>query len=320
MCEEIDFIKNQYNKFTIIEAKKDYTNILINLIKLPIYEGLICIDKKSKNKKIIYQDLLKKIKYKSDENFNDELLRIKNISNSADYFDDLLKTTIKFYIIVLSFTYDINTKIICDKYYEKINSLDFIKKIWIEISNEFFNYFELFKDLKNNIKIINDLIKNSIQQAIYLMLPMKNIVYDILNNPTKIFIIKNDENQQKIINLSHDLSISKNNQQKIINNQDEQEEEKKENDEIIDEEYPLPLNTNNNSLLTNPTNPTMPIIPITNTIPITNPINPITINQNEKSIKKDKSILLLVKNDNEKPKNDLKYLSNFKNHFDEENF
>jgi hypothetical protein len=104
----------------------------------------------------------------------------------------LIKAVMKSNIIVLTFTSSKKTcRIVKEKLYEKITTFQFIKQCITECIKIFFDHPLLFyhkfpnNELKDNQKIIYYLIKICIKNAIYACIPMKEVLYEYLNNDYK---------------------------------------------------------------------------------------------------------------------------------------
>lgn len=202
----------------IVEINKVYTNALIKILSPILFEGLVSIYKRSKdlfseneNDKITLEDIFK-ICLKDVSNLNNyiltkELDRIKEATKSSGYFDNLLKSVVKSYIILL--TYNLSKKecvLIEEKEHEKIDSVKFIHICYIELARNIFRNPKAFIDYieENNIndedfddeyngKYIN-MIENVIQKAIYKILPFEKIVNDYLKSD---YIKKIDNEEEK---------------------------------------------------------------------------------------------------------------------------
>jgi hypothetical protein len=80
------------------------------------------------------------------------------------------------------------SQIVEDKYHESIKSIDFIHKCYIECAHLFYDHPYLFwhefpnQEIKENQRIIFQLIKVGIKNAIKQMLPMKKILEEYLKN------------------------------------------------------------------------------------------------------------------------------------------
>ena len=221
----------------IVEINKVYTNALIKILSPLLFEGLVSIYKRSKdlfseneNDKITLEDIFK-ICLKDVSNLNNyiltkELERIKEATKSSGYFDNLLKSVVKSYIILL--TYNLSKKeciLIEEKEHEKVDSVKFIHICYIELARNIFRNPKSFIDYieENNIndedfddeyngKYIN-MIENAIQKAIYKILPFEKIVNDYLKSD---YVKKIDNDEEK--KLQDDLvnKITNNILEKVI--------------------------------------------------------------------------------------------------------
>lgn len=195
----------------IIEIKSEYTNFLISILLIPLYNGMksLYIHAVETEKKLkeslttgnftnpglfkIFQTYLKDIETASIDVMQKEYERIKTDSKCNDWFDDLVRAVIKSHIVLL--TYNVSEKtcrLIDTKYHNGINIVDFVHKCYIECSKTFYNRPEfVWHEYSKNTnicdtkKIKNDvleLIKASIIEAIRKMLPMKLILSEYLSN------------------------------------------------------------------------------------------------------------------------------------------
>lgn len=197
-----------YYEKNIVDAKDIYTTHLTNILTPLFYNEL----------RIIYDNAIKvELEYIEGEKINcknvnpgviilfqilltdwiktitdSEVARYKSNSNCADIFDDLIKAVIKSNIIVLTYSTSKKTcKIVKEKLYEKVTSLQFIKQCITECIKIFFDHPLLFyhkypnNELKDNQKTIYYLIKICIKNAIYSCIPMKEVLYEYLNNDYK---------------------------------------------------------------------------------------------------------------------------------------
>ncbi len=216
---------SHYYEKNIVEIKNEYTDFLINILTPTIHEGIKSIYDKSlkieesfkqkeqidpnfKNPGVfkIFQLCLRDIPNLNGVAIESEVSRIKERSKCSEWFDSLLKSTIKSHIVLLTF----NTKkkkslIVEEKYHEKIDTNLFIHKCYIESSRIFFNYPELFWhlfstiDIKRNQREIYDLIKSAIKEAIRKSLPMKLMLDEYLSNDYDYDdYVRSDEKLKKI--------------------------------------------------------------------------------------------------------------------------
>lgn len=199
---------SHYFEKTIVDAKDIYTTYLITTITPLLYEGFNSIYDKAKaleqsyiegskvdpNIKnpgilILFQHFLIGVDKLNDSLIEDETKRIRDNSRCSDIFDDLIKAVIKSHIIVLTYTASgKQCRIINEKLHEKVTANIFIHKCYIECARLFYDHVTLFwhefpnNELKDNQRIIYQLIKIGIKNAIKRCLPMKEILEVYLNN------------------------------------------------------------------------------------------------------------------------------------------
>lgn len=192
----------------IVEIKKEYTKFLSNIITPLIYEGIKNIYTKSietekifeeaakenpdiKNPGVlrIFQTFLKGIKNINDHNIEAECNRIKEKSKCSGWLDDLIKSVVKSYIVLLTYNVSEKTcKLVNEKFHETIDTKSFIHKCYIECARSFFNYPELFWhgfstiEIKRNQREAHNIIRGCIKEAVRKMLPMKLILEEYLKN------------------------------------------------------------------------------------------------------------------------------------------
>jgi hypothetical protein len=192
----------------IVKVNSEYVTFLTDIITPLIYEGIVSIYHDSMNieKQLIeksktdptiepqgilklFQSCLKEVPNYNKNILDGETNRIKHGSKCYEWFDDLVKATIKSHILLLTCSSKTHKSESLDpKHYENVNTDDFIHKCYIESAKLFYNNPELFwHDLKpikakRNQKMIIDMIKKSIESAIRKSLPMKIILEDFLNN------------------------------------------------------------------------------------------------------------------------------------------
>jgi len=185
--------------FLVSTKKKEYTIQLSNLIFFKIYEGFNSLYKKSIEKtteeEVLknFQKSLKKVP-KWDQNLIDNETSRVCIDN-YEIIENLLKAIIKSNIMMLIYDpISKNNKIDMIKHYNiKVNKL--IHQVYIECAREIFNNPFLFYhkynalELKRNQRDIFKIIKNSVEEAIRKLLPMKDILEIYLGNnfsPTEV--------------------------------------------------------------------------------------------------------------------------------------
>lgn len=205
-----------YFEKTIVEAKNIYTDFLTYKLSQLLYEGFqalyedsIALEQKYtiaeqshpdvKNPGIIpiFQLFLKSFDNLNNSLIDTETARIRDNSGCADIFDDLIKAVIKSHIVVLTYMGgEKQSEIVERKLHEKIETKFFIHKCYIECARIFYDHANLFwhkfdkNIVENNQRIIFQLIKIGIKNAIKLVLPMKEILEEYLNND---YVEENDD-------------------------------------------------------------------------------------------------------------------------------
>lgn len=182
---------HSYEK-NIAEIKNELTNYLVTILTNQIYIGYksiynSCAEKfiKLKKKKsfiVIFKNSIVDIPNLNANKIFMEYKRIKNSVMYSDIFDDLVKSVIKSYIVLLSFnTSPEESEIIKKKIHEYVRIDTFIHSCYIESAKLLVNHLELFVENndKNKTKIF-DKIKSGIINAIYQTLPMKDILTEYL--------------------------------------------------------------------------------------------------------------------------------------------
>jgi hypothetical protein len=171
----------------LIEIKQEYTTQLINILTPLIYEGIYsiyfplieisCPD----NILIDFQQHLQQTPNWSPQKIEEETDRIKTNSKSYMWLEDLIKATLKSYIIVLTYNPSSNEKIDPGSY-KNIKIHDFIHKIYIECAREFWNNPYLFYhnypiiELKRNHRDSISIIKDCIKEALRKLLPLERML------------------------------------------------------------------------------------------------------------------------------------------------
>lgn len=193
-----------YNEKNIVETKNEYTTFLVNIITPLLYEGIKSMyiysleshnklanntDSQNINGPLkIFQMCLKEIPALSHQIIENETRRIKEFSKCSEWFDNLVKATIKSNIILLTYTPGKTTSLSNSKFHETIDIHNFIHKCYIESAKAFYNNPELFwheysaLEIKRNQKEAYKIIKLSIMEAIRKMLPIQSILTEYLSN------------------------------------------------------------------------------------------------------------------------------------------
>ena len=218
------------NSPVFAQAKIEYTKQLIDVLKLPIYEGLQKIYGDSK--RIFadgYEDELPNIFRKQIENvpkwnsdfIENEVDRIIRVSN-CDWLDDLITAVFISHTKILA-SLGNNSK--------RVNltipkTSNFIHKCYINSAREMWKNPYLFdesvssSEYQKNIKYIEDLIKESIEHTIRKALPVKEILRDHfehseLGEQNKMEIEKT-KNLQKL--LMKEIMETRKEKQEYLNN------------------------------------------------------------------------------------------------------
>lgn len=212
----------------ITEIKTEYTTYLINILTPIIYEGMVSVYKRALSQ---YNRLIEASKENPDyENpglikcflfclheiprlnptqIENETKRIRDFSHCSEFFDDLVRAVIKSHIVLLTYNASGKTcRLVTKKYHESINVNDFIHKCYIECANAFFNNPEIFcsEASKEQSKIYEatayKFINQSIINAIYKILPLREILQEYLSND---YIIQSHEHSKQAYENSFSL-------------------------------------------------------------------------------------------------------------------
>ena len=190
----------------IVSIKDIYEEYLFSIIIPAIYEGFQSLYKRAYDSElkfisatkrnpdienpgilIIFQTLIKEIPNLNTHKIRTETDRIKSSSKSADIFDDLIKAVCKSNIILLTYNNDHKkNSLLQTKYHENIIIHDFIHSCYIHSARVFYGCAELFYHnqdpiiLNKNKRSCFKIIRESIKEAIRLMLPMKEILLEYI--------------------------------------------------------------------------------------------------------------------------------------------
>ena len=173
----------------LIEIKKEYILLIVNIFTPLIYDGLMSIYDKAKNisdnKRIlkIFQGFLKDIPKWNSQIIINETNRILINSECSDWLLNLVKATLKINLIIMSFPLNDIDK----NDYDIINLNKFIHNIYIESARKIWNNPYLFYhnypsiEIKRNQRDIIALINNAIKTVIRKLLPIKKLVTQCIN-------------------------------------------------------------------------------------------------------------------------------------------
>jgi len=198
----------------IVEIKNEYTRFLTDIITPLLFEGFRSIYNdslkieeklleksrtdptiKPQNVLKIFQTCLREVPKYNRSIIETETERIKNASRCYEWFDDLVRAVVKSNIILLTYSsYEQNSELLEQRYYDTINTVDFIHKCYIEAASFFYNNPKLFQsgmddsihrglttaEIKLNQTIIVDKLGTAIGSAIRKLLPMKLILDEFL--------------------------------------------------------------------------------------------------------------------------------------------
>lgn len=207
------------NVALFLEIKNEYTEHLVDTLTPYIYEGLTSIYneavrlateiKRKENILMIFQKLLQSINGWNQIRITEETNRIKNLSNTAEYLDDLIKAVIKSNIILLAYSNTISN-IIGQSFYNSLTTVTFVHRCYTECGKDAHNNPYLFfhdidaMDYKRNQIIIQQHIQSGIVKAIRKILPISIILKEYLVNsmniiqePQKIELIGNSREPTK---------------------------------------------------------------------------------------------------------------------------
>jgi len=207
-----------YYEKNIVDIKKEYTDFLVTIITPFLYEGFQSMYQKAKLREdeyieaaksdpnvvnpgtlTLFQFFLKGMPKLNAHMIESETNRIRDLSQCSDIFDDLIKATIKSNIVLLTYNASGKTcRLVNEKFHQTVDAKTFVHKCYVECARIFYDHAELFwhdfasHEIKHNQRVIYQLIRCGIIKAIRLMLPMKMILTEYLNND---YIV--DENEDE---------------------------------------------------------------------------------------------------------------------------
>ena len=186
---------NKYSKALLADAKQEYTNQLVSILTMPIYEGIKSIYEGAidvSNKNIngrnflkTFQILLSQTPTWEQEKLDTEYSRIKE-NTHCDYLEDLITAVFVAHTKILSSI----------KSNSEQKSIDlniptgshFIHKVYIESARNFWKQPYLFNhkynplDLQRNLNDAEKIIKESILETIRKLLPVKDVLKEYLGS------------------------------------------------------------------------------------------------------------------------------------------
>lgn len=176
----------------LIEVKKEYNELLLNILTPIIYDGLKSIYNEAKNNRDnntvlkTFQSLLKRIPKWSENILNKEVERILQSAQKYPWFVDLIKAVFKAYLHVLTMK-KINPSI-----FNQVNLYSFIHNVYIECARELWNDTFLFYDDIKTVPLVEqqrnklltyNLINKATNNAIRKTLPMTLVLNEYLELP-----------------------------------------------------------------------------------------------------------------------------------------
>lgn len=188
------------NAAFFLEVKNEYSEHLSDILTPCIYEGLLSIYNKSVNMAeqaksdkvlLIFQKLLLEVNNWNQIRIEEESNRIKQVSNTSEYLDDLVRAVIKSNIILLSYSNTISN-LIGQTFYNSLATSALIHRCYTECAKDAHNHPFLFShdmeplDMKRNQIIIYQNIRAAICRAIRKTLPLSMILKEYLTNTMNI--------------------------------------------------------------------------------------------------------------------------------------
>lgn len=209
------------NVALFLEIKNEYTEHLVDTITPYIYEGLTSIYKSAvrlaeeTNREgsvlIIFQKLLQQIDGWNQIRIIEETNRIKQMSNTSEYLDDLVKAVIKSNIILLAYSNSISN-LVGQSFYNSLTTATFIHRCYTECGKDAHNNPYLFfydrdfpMEYKRNQLIIHQHIEAGIAKAIRKILPISMILKEYLVNSINII---NEPPKVELVGNSHGMAPS----------------------------------------------------------------------------------------------------------------
>jgi hypothetical protein len=225
-----------------LEIKNEYNEHLVDILTPYIYEGLTSIyngavrigneTNKQKSTLIIFQKLLQGVDTWNQKQIIEETNRIKQASNTSEYFDDLVKAVIKSNIILLTYSNTVSSTI-AQSFYNSFNVNTFIHRCYTECAKDAHNNPFLFyydpdhpMEHKRNQLIVQQNIETGIKRAIRKILPISIILKEylansvnIINEPFNKETKNNDEIQKEVMKIlkSENVKSEKQKIQDIMN-------------------------------------------------------------------------------------------------------
>lgn len=189
------------NVALFLEIKQEYTEHLIDILTPFIYEGLHSIYKEAVNINesgttkdktlLIFQKLLMVVDTWTQHRIEEETNRIKQMSGSSEYLDDLIRGVIKSNIILLTYSNNISN-VVAQTFYDSLSTPALVHRCYIECAKDSHNNPFLFfhevspMDLKRNQVMIEKNIQTGIIRGIRKILPISLMLKEFLCNSINI--------------------------------------------------------------------------------------------------------------------------------------
>ncbi len=208
------------NTNMLVEAKKDFTKRLVDILRPHMLDGFksiyndvvnICKTNKSEEFLLVFQRSLTQVPNWSQELILTEYDRIQEASK-CDWLDKLITTTLAAHAKVLTIMNNKNKKKAIDEVVVKIPKPEyFLHKCYINTARQFWKYPYLFSnkvnpsDYQRNMRDCENLISESIEETIRVLLPFKHFLQDSLKDEyeseeeEKIDEDKNSKNVKKLV-------------------------------------------------------------------------------------------------------------------------
>ena len=220
---DLFFTKPNYER-NIADIKKIYLQQLTSILTPCMFDSIKNIYNRSceiaKGSKMsieyAFKVCLKDLVNLSQQSIINEVSKIKSLSNSGSYFDNLIRSVIKSYIVLMSYNVSKESCPICDirKYNIDINR--FIHECYIELGNQIFNDPRIFimclkdgeelNNINGNIRCGNKfdkLVKKCISKVVFSFIPVNDVLVEYLNKDkiTDDYIkAKQDIEKDEIVN------------------------------------------------------------------------------------------------------------------------
>ena len=220
---DLFFTKPNYER-NIADIKKIYLQQLTSILTPCMFDSIKNIYNRSceiaKGSKMsieyAFKVCLKDLVNLSQQSIINEVSKIKSLSNSGSYFDNLVRSVIKSHIVLMSYNVSKESCPICDirKYNIDINK--FIHECYIELGNQIFNDPRIFimclkdgdelNNINGNIRCGNKfdkLVKKCISKVVFSFIPVNDVLVEYLNKDkiTDDYIkAKQDIEKDEIVN------------------------------------------------------------------------------------------------------------------------